>query len=177
MPSLPKHHVGTLYAGSVCLALAGVIALEARLFWQYPPSAGSTDAAPVAVPSIHAGKTIFPPLANFTEMTARPLFFAERRPPAEKASTQAAQELESPARYFSVSGIALTPGNTYAILEDRRSGDNLHVAAGSDVEGWTVSAIDHNGVTLEKDGETAALIPLQEPPSGLPPAVRHSGGH
>ena len=114
-------------------------------------------------------------LADFTETVNRPLFRADRRPPAAPAAAQPGPAVQETA--------ASTPADTMRVVGMMRSGTSARraliriaglpgatwVETGGEIGGWTVDAIEADRVAIERNGERAELKLFGAKPA--PPAA------
>lgn len=118
-------------------------------------------------------------LARLTETVERPLFTTDRRPVPEatveatpEAPVVAATQQSPPS--LELSAIVIEEGRRMALFRGAgASGSSLRAEEGEEVEGWTLSAVRSDGVTLEQNGRTIdiALRTFKPPPSRPAPAA------
>jgi general secretion pathway protein N len=148
-----------------------VIAFEAR----YPPkfeelgearsSVNSTNPAPARKKT--AKQIALLPLGNYEEISTRPLFRPNRRPPdpeeTESKAQQAlrereAQQLKSHVKdLFAVSGIVVTDEKAVALLQDIKNNKSLRVSEGEELENWKIKQIFPDSVLFSNNGRAEAL--------------------
>lgn len=161
--------VGQLLLTGVLLASAGgmVYSLQTLVESGVQPmeeriaSARSGDPQPLQ-PVLPAAELFAPlPLAEFIEITARPLFSPSRRPPppeiadatpeAPAANPAAAPETNQ----FMVIGIVIAPDEKVALLKQlRKNNEIVHVKEGETLSEWTVAQISPESVTMQQQGVT-----------------------
>ena len=122
--------------------------------------------APMAKIGASGGAVELPPLSEprdfalasldtMEEVFERPLFSQSRRPP----SVEAASVVESPRTELKVTlrGIVFADGAGTALLQPQSGGDLIRLRGGQRYQGWTLSKVEPQQVTFERDGETIAL--------------------
>jgi hypothetical protein len=137
----------------VCTSLAGLIVLELS-----SPFAPQVTAAPPAapLPEFAPPPDPFdpPPRHLFTEIAARPLFSASRRPFVPESDAAEIPQDENIA--IELVGTLLTERGRAALLQPQ--GQNARwVLAGEQVAGWQVVAIERDQVQLRLDEEAKTL--------------------
>jgi hypothetical protein len=111
-------------------------------------------------------ETRIPPLSDFDEITARPLFFENREPfvylePEEEDKTPK-KKVKKPAvkkqqEQFMLNAVIITADQRIAIIKSGR-GKNLHtISMGETIDGWTLDEVEYGSVKLTNDGETQYL--------------------
>lgn len=113
-----------------------------------------------------------PPVAEFADIAARPLFNAGRKPdPAPLAASggsPAATGERGELSAFRVVGIVADSVTQRAIVE-RKGSPSQKVAPGDRLGEWRIDKIDAAGIVVSRDGRTARLaIPRYQAPSGTP---------
>lgn len=143
----------TVFLLVLCLVLGYVVYTELRSGPAEP--ALVTEAAvapePAAVPPAEPAFTL-PPLEDFSETVARPLFLPSRRPlaPAEDASAEAGVMRD----LFTLIGVIIFADERMALVKRRETGEVLRLIEGQRVDGWLVEAIMPDRVTLSHGEET-----------------------
>ncbi|KFI23351.1 pilus assembly protein PilZ [Nitrosococcus oceani] len=167
----PNHRALAFLLAGLCLLVVVVIALEARYPFQLEQEERVAPANPNLadlVPTQERGEEIaLPPLGNYEEIVARPLFRPSRRPPdpekaaAEEARKKAMEEAERLKSHvkdlFILSGVVVTAEKTVALLQDIKNNKSLRVSEGERLEGWKVQQIFPNRVLFRDDGRSEAL--------------------
>lgn len=144
-------------AGGVlgALALLNVYAVTARI---------DTSAVAVAAPAVgraqpHSGAAGAGPrteIAHLTDTTGRPLFHPDRKP-APRAAGPGSQPADAAAAMFELVGLMEdTDGLRRAMI---RAGEEPAewVRTGEQINGWQVTSIDSDAVTMEALGQRTAL--------------------
>ncbi|MDX8525887.1 hypothetical protein RFM68_15345 [Mesorhizobium sp. MSK_1335] len=168
---------------------AGALALTNVALYETPVDISPT--APSAqrnMRELQAGTTGLPAAADstgFAETFARPLFTPTRRkfipvaegaPQAQVASDPIppAQPVASapPAPAPALLGISINGAGARVLLKAAGTEQANWYGSGETVDGWTVSAVDKDAATLQRDGKAARI--LLYPPA--PPATPAGGG-
>ncbi|MGR6035604.1 MAG: pilus assembly protein PilZ [Candidatus Nitrosoglobus sp.] len=168
----PNHRALAILLAGICLVALVVIALEVR----YPPrfeqelgevrtSVNSTNAVPARKKT--AKQIALLPLGNYEEISMRPLFRSNRRPPdpeeTESKEQQAlrereAQQLKSHVKdLFAVNGIVVTDKKAVALLQDIKNNKSLRVSEGEKLEDWDIKQIFPDSVLFSNNGRAEAL--------------------
>jgi hypothetical protein len=137
----------------LCMALAGIVALELSL----PLAPQVTAALPAApLPEFAPGPDPFdpPPRQAFAEIAARPLFSQSRRPFVPEIE---GEELTPNERIgIELVGTLLTEQAWAALLQPQ--GQNARwLRAGERIAGWQVETIERNQVSLHLDDQAKTL--------------------
>ena len=142
---------------ALCLALgyhvwrtleAGPIAIDADAAPAQPAAAVDAPEAP----------TELPPIGDFSETVARPLFMATRRPPEpEEVEVEAEPTVGAQRNLFNLLGIVTSSDERVALVTRRRGGDFLRLVVGQRVDGWLVVAIEPDTMTLSQGDATEVL--------------------
>ena len=126
-----------------------------------PPTETGVVNAPTKV-------TPLPPLQSFSEITARPLFSATRRPPVPQkiqrskpviASAPASQKAKT--GQYTLIGVIIDEKTKAALLRKGRKGEPTQVKIGQNLDGWTVEDIVAGSVKL-RQGEVVDLVLLRD---------------
>jgi hypothetical protein len=149
----------TLGLAGGCVILALLVAWEfARPPAPEPPPILKPP-APATLPPVPTWDYRAPPLAQFSETVERPLFMAERRPPApgqqDNVPPVAARPLQRPD--VRLLGIVITPERRQALLQEKRGGNVLYLEPGMALDDWQVKTVDPDRVVLAAAGETEEL--------------------
>jgi hypothetical protein len=107
----------------------------------------------------------------FPQTFARPIFFAERRFPTKpiKAASKPQAQPSAPAEpkisadKIKLRGVMLTNGKKRALLESP-SGTSAWIGLDEMIDGWTVSALGANAITLKQSGSSATITLYPETP-------------
>jgi hypothetical protein len=170
--------------GVLVLALAAVLVAQWR---DWPPPAshrgtgleqGAAD-APVASHPLTPADLLDPPAekADYLDITERPLFLPDRRPPAEQpevadsAEETAGEALDG----LDVTAIVITPAESVAWVRSPAKPAAEKLRLGDELHGWTVKAIEEDAIELERQGESSTLVLrdyANSPPSAARPLKR-----
>lgn len=135
-----------LLLGSLCLMLSGVLALEIAAERAQPDA----DVAPVPMPNAPAAHVTpsLPPLTDFREVLARPLFAPTRRPreaPA-MASGGPPKALEATLR-----GVVILPDSRVGLFQLGNAPEMQRIAEGQEIAGWRLERVLPDRVVLRAD--------------------------
>ena len=150
-------------AGNGWLGLTGLLLLGIGAWPWVQPVSVSTAAAPTG--DAGAPPPALPPLpapATLSAIAERPLFSPSRRPPAAEKAAPADPGIES--RYRLLGSITADTGRQAVLAEGAR---HFQIGEGGSLEGWTVSRIEHDRVTLSSPKGTA-ILQLQRPGDAVP---------
>ena len=143
----------------LCLVLGYAVYMELRSGPDEPGDLTVTEAAvapkPAAVPPAEPAFTL-PPLEEFSETVARPLFLPSRRPlaPADDAPAEAGVVRN----LFTLMGVIISTDERMALVKRRKSGEILRLIEGQRVDGWLVEAIMPDRVTLSQGEATEEMV-------------------
>ncbi len=109
---------------------------------------------PAAVAPAEPAFTL-PPLGDFSETVARPLFLPSRRPlaPAEDAPAEAVTR-----DLFTLMGVIISADERMALVKRRKTGEVLRLIEGQRVDGWLVEAIMPDRLALSHGEETEEVV-------------------
>ena len=139
-----------LGARSLALVAANV-ALAALAVWPWlPGEAPAEPARAIAPPDTALKLASLPPLTDFAETSARPLFSPIRRP------APGAALIGIDGRYRLL-GLVIAGQARHALLAPVAGGAALELAEGEAIEGWTVTRIERDRVTLKSAMGEATL--------------------
>jgi len=160
---------------ALCLVAGLGVAAESYLLHegQRRFEASSMGAAGAPVPSSSAANSatvrplpVMPALSHFAGIAKRPLFLPDRRPPVVvKNSTEGVVLNAQFTRQWRLTGIVITPDQTYAVLQERKSDRSVALGIGMAMDGWVVSDIGADRVTLVS-GTGELRLTLHEPDVG-----------
>lgn len=169
----------TLPLGLLCLLLGGALLME-LLFVQRAASSRAHDAEATdqqQLPGSVEPDAVFelPPLDEFSAFVDRPLFVEGRKPPpAEGEQTQAPKAEDLAPLELSLMGVMLSPHGQMAILAEA-SGKNRRVKLGGTIDGWRLTELKPDRITLQR-GEEQRDLPLMKPRPKGPPATAAAPG-
>jgi len=156
------------------LALAGACAaLSARVYeewkklhepFELPQAAGEAPADLGAAPGGVALN--FPAVDSLASIAERPLFSPTRRPAENAPTAPVVTETTEPLTEFTLTGAVVSDGQRYVLLRPADGGQDISVAEGSAIQGWTVVGIEVDRAVFRR-GETETTLVLH--PSAVPP--------
>jgi hypothetical protein len=117
-------------------------------------SGADTDAADL-LPDFGTEDSSPPPLANFTQMLDRPLFYAERRMPAPPADEPAPPP--TPLR-LKLEGVALSGGARVAVLRNLSNNLLVQLEEGGTHEGWTLDSLTSTSASFSRGEQVTELL-------------------
>jgi hypothetical protein len=134
----------------VCFALCGVIYAELdRGSMEQPANAAPAPRVQPKVAPVPASFTM-PPLQQYAELIARPLFSESRRP------MEGPREAATESSGFALLGIVVSESGRYALLEHGKPPRVHRLGEGEALAGWTIEQIQldrlvvRNGTTREQ---------------------------
>ena len=163
----------TMTLGALCAVLGLVLAYELAVPSEPVQVDAATTDLPWKAPAVESDFTL-PPLSQFQEIITRPLFLKTRRP-APSANTAATQSTsETPLSKYAVSGVVITPEQRFALIRGINDNTLQRVADGEDFHGWTVKAIEHEGVVFTREREQERLPLLRKTPEKFKVAAQRA---
>ena len=144
----------TPYLLGICVLLSGILAFESHNLIQVQNNSSpkvQPEPAPVAQPGFTA-----PGITAYTEVTERPLFREGREPQPEPKAAPITRAPPSPLRLH-LEGIAITPTSEIAVVRDLSSNKMLHLAKGTEHQGWKLTSITATGVTFIRGQQSQEL--------------------
>lgn len=159
------------------LGLAGVVAAQ----WRLGPATHApitprivTDTDAIAPPV--TSPAALPALVDLTETVDRPVFSPVRRPP--QAPTAPAQEVamptqsaDAPPPSVKLSAVVIEQQRRFALLQRLSAAGTVRVEQGDSVDGWTLSEVRPDGVTLEKEDRRHEIALRTFEPAPAPAAT------
>jgi hypothetical protein len=142
---------------ALAVVLAGLVALQ----WHY----GAVNTGPIApyggleaLPASLPAPVPLPPLASLTQTVQRPLFASSRRPaPAAPAVVQEPaprpDSQPAPPPALELSAVVIEDGRRLALFNTATGRGALRALQGEAVEGWELTEVRADGVTLTRDGQ------------------------
>ncbi len=105
----------------------------------------------------------FPPLAAYQAISARPLFFSQRRPPPPYVPEKGGGRKPGPSRKtgkprIQLSAIVRIGDQVYALVRGGRNKGSRRVRVNDDIDGWKVVSIDADRLVLNSGSETETLL-------------------
>jgi hypothetical protein len=165
------------------MLLVLVLGLTAAVLAQLRP--GAAERAPIearvvteAIASAGPSPAPLPALVDLTETLDRPVFSPTRRPaqvaaaaPVPEAPTM--RNNEAPPPDMKLSAVVIDAGRRFALLQRFPAGGTVRVAQGDVVDGWTLSEVRADGVTLRKNDQRHEIVLRTFEPA--PAAPRRAG--
>ena len=132
--------------------LAANVALAALALWPFLPGRAPAEPAPITAATGDAAQKLasLPPFAAFAETSARPLFSPTRRP----APGAAALGIDGRYRLL---GLVIAGSARHALVAPVAGGPARELGEGDAVDGWTVTRIERDRVTLASPMGEATL--------------------
>ena len=154
---------------AVCVGLAAYTVYEWTRPYAAPDpaqpfkgdSSGLTD-------SVITSAYELPPLENFADTLARPLFRSDRRPYTAPQPVPVQEPAPAPVadipldEQVALRATIIIGEKRIALLHDIVNDNPLRLSRGERVHGWTLTDVDTNSVALQKDGTVARLALKQE---------------
>jgi hypothetical protein len=114
---------------------------------------------------------------RFADITERPLFLPDRRPPKEEPEEE--EEIPEQATgaaldTMDLTAIIITPTESVAWVRSPSKPAPERLRLGDELEGWTVKAIKEDEIEVERQGESDTLV-LRDYSKSPPPAARPPG--
>ena len=168
------------------MLLVLVLGLTAAVLAQLRP--GTAERAPIeprivteTIASAGPSPAPLPALVDLTETLDRPVFSPTRRAPQAAAAPvpEAApmRHDEAPPPDIKLSAVVIDDGQRFALLRRFPAGDTVRVAQGDAVDGWTLSEVRADGVTLRKNDQRHEIVlrTFEPAPVPAPVAPRRAG--
>lgn len=154
-----------------CAGLGAVVAYELTGGLPIAPEV-TAAAAPTSGIEWNHEPIVFeaPRRREFAEITARPLFSADRRP--FEPPVEAGPEADAPvaAVPLELVGVVMTDQQRAALIQPVGSNDSSWVREGEQAEGWHIEKIEQDRVHL-RSGESVEVVELR-PDTAVPPEAR-----
>lgn len=131
---------------------AANIVVASLAAWPWLPARAPAEPAPAASPAADALPKLasLRPFADFAETSTRPLFSPTRRP------APGAAMLGIDRRYRLI-GLVIAGTTRHAVIAPIAGGPALELGEGQDVDGWTVTRVENDRVTLASPMGQATL--------------------
>jgi|GEM_PF-1832443 hypothetical protein len=171
-----REYLPGLILSGVVVVLSSTALLE--WFWLQPDSPSGHSAVGHTVPAGRGGVAVeespgfeLPDLETYTTIVERPLFAENRLPPDEEELESQTPVVSTPLT-LKLMGIIFTPRQRMALLQDAR-GKYKRLRPNESLDGWTLTALSGDKVSLQQGGEQKELILLKPRPK--PPASASGG--
>ena len=103
-----------------------------------------------------------PPLVSFREISQRPLFLSERRPPEPPKVVRKPPPAPVMPLNLILEGIVLSSREKVAMLLNIRNSEVMNLTIGMQHQGWELVEIDKNRVRFERGGQSQELSLIEE---------------
>jgi hypothetical protein len=154
--------LGRIWLLALCdVALALVLAYELAAPSSVSPRPAPRAAAAVAEPA--PPSFTMPPIRQYREVLARPLFNRSRRP------NLAAEDAARPVTSLELVGIVIAPDNRLALLQYGNPPKLVRAGIGQTIAGWTIAEIRPEDVLVRQGDTVARVKPRDVPPTGAEP--------
>lgn len=149
--------------GLVCIGLVGLIYKELDRPQIESEVLAASAPAPAASPVSTAAAPRFamPPLRDYAEVAARPLFSETRRPVAPDTPRG---PVAAPAS-FTLIGIVVSERDRHALIEHGQPPRIDRVAEGQQLDGWTIDRILPGKVLVRSGSTQEEIKPKDKPPN------------
>ena len=99
-------------------------------------------------------------IEEYGNVTERPLFMPDRRPPSEEPEEEvlAEPELPSDLARLDLNAVLITPSESSAWVWDPTKKELVRLRPGDELEGWSIQKILSDRVLLERQGEKDTLV-------------------
>jgi len=137
--------------------LAAVIAVELL-----PANTADADlsadvaATDIERPLASGQRFIAPDIGDFAQVLQHPLFYPDRKLPAEPEPAPLTAAPRLPLR-LTLEGIAITSDSRVAVLRNKGNNELLQLAEGMSHDGWLLERLDSNTATFRRGAETSEL--------------------
>ena len=149
----------------LCIALGLAIYLELTASSDQATARPPPRAAPapeIRAESQPSAAFVMPSIEEFAVISARPLFYASRRPPdPAEVQEQVLPPVAPQSVGFTLVGVVIFDGERMAILRRPRSKEPLRVFEGQTIDQWLIKTIFPTRVVL-RQGETEEEITLKD---------------
>ena len=159
-PSLGFHR-STAWLAALCLGLGLllVLAVVRAPFSDQHETLAASSSAPSAISPASLSPRL-PPFDHFSQIAARTIFRADRRPPAKGTASdprRPAPTVAAPMPSFVLLGIVITRDRRAALLQVPGHPKTVLVPAGEAVAGWTLAEVHEDKVTFSARGRRVDL--------------------
>ncbi len=89
-------------------------------------------------------------LTVYRDVTARPLFRSDRRPPIKKAAGSVLDD-------WYITGVVRTGARQIVLLRNNKARKSTRVRLGEDLQGWTLTDLTDDQASFRKDDATVTL--------------------
>lgn len=163
--------VGTVLLAVLCGGLAAIVFFELEPPLADPGARAATRPQQKPAPAATSEpRFTMPPLRDFGEVLARPVFSETRRPPAPDAAGSGAT---TP---FALLGVVLSAKERHALLEHGQPPHTDRVVEGQEVDGWTLEAVQLDRVVLRRGDNSVEVKAKDKASAPVPPSRRVAPG-
>ncbi len=151
------------------LVLAGLQLLAQGTPAARPPAPEATDPGSESPSQVQLPQFSLPPVEEFAETLARPLFYEARQPPDSSPANELDPQPQSnsgSAETLIISAIVLTGEEQFVLVQNPGKQSLKRVEKGEEIAGWSLAEIRNESVLLRKADQTK-VVPLwrfQPPP-------------
>ena len=114
----------------------------------------TVDSADVEFPTMASSRYVHPNSDDFAAILERPIFFQDRKLPAEAIAEPAAAP--APLR-LKLEGVAIAAESRVAVLRDLADNHLVQLAEGMSHNGWTLESVNADNATFRRGGQTTEL--------------------
>ena len=165
--------LGTVAGWAVLVAILALAGLGGRI----TPLADDPGSAPRLPTLPKAAPERLGPLAQYSELTARPPFYEGRRPQPFYLTNEA--EAQAPSFDYVLTSVLITPGFRMAILQPSQGGEGVRVKQGeaaSAAPQWTLVDLQPRAAVFEgPEGRRTLELRVFDGAGGQPPSVSMTG--
>lgn len=165
--------LGTVAGWAVLVAILALAGLGGRI----TPLADDPGSAPRLPTLPKASPERLGPLAQYSELTARPPFYEGRRPQPFYLTNEA--EAQAPSFDYVLTSVLITPGFRMAILQPSQGGEGVRVKQGeaaSAAPQWTLVDLQPRAAVFEgPEGRRTLELRVFDGAGGQPPSVSMTG--
>ncbi len=141
------------------LSLCGLLTLIIVAEWLIPVRAvavneATGDSGDVEFPTLASSRYVHPNSDNFAAILERPIFFKDRKLPAEAIAKPAAAP--APLR-LKLEGVAIAAESRVAVLRDLAGNHLVQLVEGMSHNGWTLESVNADSATFRRGGQITEL--------------------
>ena len=117
---------------------------------------GNIDEEDISLPSLSEYRYIAPQISDFPDLLGRPVFFPDRKLPAEPEPELVAATPLRPLR-LQLEGIAISSDSRIAALRNTSNNELLHLAEGMSNDGWRLESVSADRAVFERGSQVTEL--------------------
>ncbi len=114
----------------------------------------NSDSADIELPASASSRYVHPHIDDFAAILERPVFFKDRKLPAEAIAKPAAAP--APLR-LKLEGVAIAAESRVAVLRDLADNHLVQLADGMSHNGWTLESVNADSATFRRGGQITEL--------------------